>query len=83
MDSRSQHQNKKIALKRLQEKVDKYNNEQLKMSVHNQWGNHLNLERGNPIRVFKGSDFKTQKVNKSYKSKRQESKNNLRQQKWD
>ena len=31
MDSRSQHQNKKIAIKRLQEKVDKYNNEQLKV----------------------------------------------------
>jgi len=83
MDSRSQHQNKKTAIKRLQEKVDNYNNEQLKMSVQNQWGNHLNLERGNPIRVFTGSDFKTQTVNKSYKSKRQESKNNLRQQKWD
>lgn len=83
MDSRSQHQNKKIAIKRLQEKVDNYNNEQLKVSVQNQWGNHLNLERGNPIRVFTGSDFKTQKVNKSYKLKRQESKNNLRQQKWD
>ena len=83
MDSRSQHQNKKIAIKRLQEKVDNYNNEQLKMSVQNEWGNHLNLERGNPIRVFTGSDFKTEKVNKSYKPKRQESKNNLRQQKWD
>ena len=83
MDSRSQHQNKKIAIKRLQEKVDKYNTEQLKVSVQKQWGNHLNLERGNPVRVFTGSDFKTQQANKSYKSKRQESKNNLRQQKWD
>ncbi len=83
MDSRSQHQNKKIAIKRLQEKVANYNTKQLKVSVQNQWENHLNLERGNPIRVFTGSDFKTQKVTKSYKSKRQELKNNLRQQKWD
>ncbi|WP_281987752.1 peptide chain release factor H [Aquimarina aggregata] len=83
MDSRSQHQNKKIALKRLQEKVDTYNNEQLKILVQHQWGNHLNLERGNPTRVFTGSDFKKQKTNKSYKSKRQESRNNLRQEKWD
>ncbi|MFI1770638.1 peptide chain release factor H [Thalassobellus citreus] len=66
MDSRSQHQNKKIAIKRLQEKVGRYNNEQLKVSIQNQWGNHLNLERGNPIRVFTGSDFKTQKANKGY-----------------
>jgi len=83
MDSRSQHQNKKIAIKRLQEKVAEFNTEQLKVSAQKQWGNHLNLERGNPIRVFKGNDFKSQKVNKRYKSKRQESKNNLRQQKWD
>ncbi len=83
MDSRSQHQNKKIAIKRLQEKVAEFNTEQLKASVQNQWGNHLNLERGNPVRVFKGPDFKTQKATKDYKSKRQELKNNLRQQKWD
>ncbi len=83
MESRSQHQNKKIAIKRLQEKVTDYNNEQLKVSVQNQWGNHLNLERGNSVRIFKGTDFKTQKVTKSYKSKRQELKNNLRQQQWD
>ena len=56
---------------------------QLKASVQNQWENHLNLERVNPIRVFKGSDFKTQKVNKTYKSKRQELKNKLKQQQWD
>jgi len=83
MDSRSQHQNKKIAIKRLQGKVTEYNNDQLKASIQNQWGNHLNLKRGNPIRVFTGSDFKVRKVNTSYKSKRQESKKNLKQQKWD
>lgn len=83
MDSRSQHQNKKIAIKRLQEKVAHYNTEQLKVRAQNLWGNHLNLERGNPIRVFTGSDFKTQETTKSYKSKRQELKNNLKQQKWD
>ncbi|GAA3594559.1 peptide chain release factor H [Flavivirga amylovorans] len=81
MDSRSQHQNRKIALKRLQEKVAEYHNEQLKASVQNKWENHLSLERGNPVRVFTGTDFKTQKKTKSYKPKRQESKNNLRQQK--
>lgn len=83
MESRSQHQNKKIALKRLQEKAAAFNKEQLKASVKNQWENHLDLERGNPIRVFTGSDFKSQNVNKSYKQKRQVLKQNLRQQKWD
>lgn len=83
IDSRSQYQNKKTAIKRLQEKVAEYNNGQLKVSVQNQWEKHLNLERGNPVRVFAGTDFKMRKMTKSYKSKRQESKNNLRQQKWD
>ena len=83
MDSRSQHQNKKIAVKRLQEKVTEFNHEQLKTTVQNQWDNHLNLQRGNPVRVFTGTDFKTKKVTKSYKSKRQELKNKLRQEQWD
>jgi peptide chain release factor len=83
MESRSQHQNKKIAIKRLKEKIIEHNNEQLKTSVKNKWENHGNLERGNPVRVFTGSDFKRKKVNKNSKSKRQESKKNLRQQKWD
>jgi peptide chain release factor len=83
MESRSQHQNKKVAVKRLKEKIIEHNNEQLKTSVKNKWENHGNLERGNPVRVFTGSDFKRKKVNKNSKSKRQESKKNLRQQKWD
>lgn len=83
MDSRSQHQNKKIAIQRLQEKVLEFNTEQLKTAVQNQWENHLNLQRGNPIKVFKGSDFKVQKLNKSYKSKRQQLKNELNKQQWD
>ena len=83
MDSRSQHQNKKIAIKRLQEKVNHYNQEQLKLSVQHQWENHLSLERGNPVRVFSGTEFKKQNVDKKYTSKRQQIKKNLRQQKWD
>ncbi len=78
MDSRSQHQNKKIAIKRLQEKLALNNLEQLKSSVHDQWENHLNLERGKPVKVFTGSDFKDKKVKKEYKSKRQSLKNDLR-----
>ena len=82
-DSRSQHQNKKIAIQRLKEKIADYNTNQLKEAVKNEWENHLDLQRGNPVRVFTGSDFKQKKVKKGYKSKRQELKNNLRQQKWD
>lgn len=79
-DSRSQHQNKKIAIKRLQEKVLEHNKEQLKTSVQNQWENHLNLQRGNPTRVFKGSDFKSQNKKKRFKTKRNQLKTDFRKQ---
>lgn len=78
MDSRSQHQNKKIAKRRLQEKVAELQLKVLKKHVKHQWENHLNIERGNPIRVFKGSDFKAPKKEKQYKSKRNQLKTDLR-----
>lgn len=78
MDSRSQHQNKKLAITRLKEKVMDANRQQLKTMELNQWENHLSLERGNPIRVFKGSDFKKKKVVTSYKNNRNQLKNDLR-----
>lgn len=61
MDSRSQHQNKKLAVKRLREKVAKHNNEHLKKTIQDQWENHLNLTRGNPVKVFEGPGFKVKK----------------------
>jgi len=78
MDSRSQHQNKKLAIARLKEKVMEANRQQLKTMELNQWENHLSLERGNPIRVFKGTDFKKKKVTASYKNNRNQLKNELR-----
>ncbi|MEP3210858.1 MAG: peptide chain release factor H [Maribacter sp.] len=83
MDSRSQHQNKKLAIARLKEKVNEANIEKLKERMTDQWENHLNIERGNPVRVFKGKDFKYKKESKSFKPKRQKLKNDLKQQKWD
>ncbi len=80
MDSRSQHQNKKLAIKRLQEKLEEFTVNQAKEQLKNQWENHQTLERGNPVRVFKGTDFKAVKKEKSFKSKRNQLKNNLRKQ---
>lgn len=80
MDSRSQHQNKKIAKQRLQEKVAQLQLQALKKNVKHQWENHLQLQRGNPVKVFKGTDFKVQKINKNYKSKRNQLKTDLRKQ---
>lgn len=77
MDSRSQHQNKKLATERLLEKLKIFELEQIKLQVNNQWENQLNVQRGNPTRTFKGSDFKNEKVVKSYKSERQSAKQEL------
>lgn len=80
MDSRSQHQNKKIAKIRLEEKLSALRLDVLKSSIKKQWANHLNLERGNPIQVFKGSDFKTNTVVKTYKKQRSALKKDLKDQ---
>ncbi|SNR15846.1 peptide chain release factor H [Tenacibaculum jejuense] len=78
-ESRSQHQNKKIAIQRLKERVMANTIEQLQQSVQQEWENHLNIERGNPVQIFTGTDFKIQKQKKkNYKSKRNQLKNDLR-----
>jgi peptide chain release factor len=78
MDSRSQHQNKKLATERLLKKLEYETLQQLKNHVGKQWENQLNIQRGNPVRVFSGSDFKKNKVEKSYKGARQKLKTELR-----
>ncbi|CAM3522080.1 peptide chain release factor H [Flavobacterium chungbukense] len=78
MDSRSQHQNKKLAKERLLKKIEDEKLIQLKNHIGKQWENQLNIERGNPVRTFTGSDFKKNKVEKSYKGTRQKLKTDLR-----
>ncbi len=77
MDSRSQHQNKKIAIERLKDRVLEVQLEKLKQSLSDQWENHLNVQRGNPIRIFKGTDFKKEKKVKTFKNKRNQLKKEL------
>jgi len=83
MESRSQHQNRKLAISRLSEKMQEEHTQELKKQAINQWENHLDLQRGNPIRVFKGGDFKQQKKVKTHKSTRQKVKNDLKKKLWD
>jgi len=78
MDSRSQHQNKKLATERLLKKLEDETLQQLKNHVGKQWENQLNIQRGNPVRIFTGTDFKKNKVEKSYKGTRQKLKTDLR-----
>lgn len=57
MDSRSQHQNKKIATTRLLLKLQEVENEKLKDLVQEKWINQTSIERGNPVKTFRGEKF--------------------------
>ncbi len=83
MDSRSQHQNKKLAIMRLQEKVAQFQREQLKQQLETTWENHQNVTRGNPVQVFKGRDFRRQQVKRIPSSERMNVKQQLKQGRWD
>jgi len=77
-DSRSQHQNKKMAKERLVQLLKIREIEDQKAAIQSNWQNHNELQRGNPVRVFKGADFKSSYQSKNYKSKRQKHKLELK-----
>lgn len=77
-DSRSQHQNKKTAKERLILKLKKEEVNQMKTQFQTTWMNQTQVQRGNPVRVFEGSDFKKQKAVASYKTKREQLKKELK-----
>lgn len=77
MDSRSQHQNKKLATERLLIKVQETSLSKIKDQFQLQWMNQMQIERGNPTRTFEGSDFKKQKETKNKKAERQRLKRDL------
>lgn len=78
MDSRSQHQNKKLATERLMQKLAQNNVAQLKSQFKNTWMNQMQIERGNPIRTFAETDFKKEKTQNKNKIDRIQSKRNLK-----
>lgn len=51
-DRRSQIQNKKLATERLLIKLSAWNIEQTMQKAQENWNNHNNLERGNPVKVI-------------------------------
>ncbi len=77
-DSRSQLENKKISIERLKEKVLEQNIIQLQKRMQETWNNHLNVQRGNPIRTFSGTDFKKNYQEKSFKKQRNQLKKELK-----
>ena len=57
-DERSQHQNKKIALVRLNEMLKERKDETALSEKEALFFNHNNLHRGDPIRIYEGIGFK-------------------------
>jgi peptide chain release factor len=82
-DSRSQLENKKLSITRLKEKVLEQNIIQLQKRMQETWNNHLQVQRGNPIRTFSGTDFKKNYQEKSFKKQRNVLKNELKNYKND
>jgi len=79
-DSRSQVQNRKNARLRLLAMLEARHTEQQVAAQQDAWQQHTDIERGNPVRVFKGSDFKRKPVKKKAKHNRQQLKADLRRQ---
>lgn len=77
-DSRSQHQNKKLATERLLLKLEGARRDQVKQQVFSSWENQLNVSRGNPTRTFSGTDFKQKPREKPFKHERARLKRDLR-----
>jgi len=82
-DTRSQLENKKLSITRLKEKVLERNIIQLQKRMQETWNNHLQVQRGNPIRTFSGTDFKKNYQEKSFKKQRYVLKNELKNYKND
>jgi len=61
-EERSQHLNRKLAMSRLNELLRQKENETISDCRNSRWNHHNRLERGNPVRVFEGDDFRLKKV---------------------
>ncbi|ANF50884.1 peptide chain release factor H [Chryseobacterium glaciei] len=82
-DTRSQLENKKLSITRLKEKVLEQNIIQLQKRMQETWNNHLQVQRGNPIRTFSGTDFKKNYQERSFKKQRNVLKTELKNYKND
>lgn len=77
-DSRSQLQNRKIALERIQEKLTSVYKNEVANVASEQWMQQVEIQRGSPVKVFSGLNFKPKKEEKSFKKNRQVLKQQLR-----
>ena len=63
-EERSQSANRKLALARLAEQLDARGKACERATQQQRWSQHNALERGNPVKVFEGPQFKLRKVNR-------------------
>jgi len=61
-EERSQHMNKRLALARLQKRLEEKQKATLSSEKQFLWEQHNQLERGNPVRVFEGEIMVERKV---------------------
>ena len=57
-EERSQHMNRKLALSRLHEKLKQQKGQAELRLQQERWDNHNSLERGNPVRIYEGAEFR-------------------------
>lgn len=60
-ESRSQHQNKKIAIQRLNDLYLKRQKESVSVLIDEQWKMNVEVQRGNPSKIFEGPRFTLKK----------------------
>lgn len=64
MESRSQHENKKLAIQKLKEKIKQWEVSKLLEQSVSAWLNHQYLERGKPRRIYEGTGFTRKNKNR-------------------
>ena len=57
-EERSQHQNRRLALARLAQLLEAQHADAEGQAKLRRWEQHGELERGNPVRVYEGPDFR-------------------------
>ena len=60
-EERSQHLNRRLALARLAEQLDARTATQTRAAETARWRQHTNLIRGNPVRVYRGADWRRER----------------------
>jgi peptide chain release factor len=61
-DFKSQLQNKKAAIAKMKQAMEEHQMQLLQSRVDEQWKEHLALQRGNPVKVFEGRNFKERSI---------------------